>query len=68
MATRRTVPLPTTPQEYQQENEAITRRTIEFTFQTLENDIELAKTQGDKTGSLAMRRFQFLLMGASRQT
>jgi len=65
MATRRTIPLPTTPQEYNQENEAITRRTIEFAFQTLENDTELAKTQGDKTGSLAMRRFQFLLMGAS---
>lgn len=65
MATRRAVPLPTTTPEYSQENEAVTRRTIEFTFQTLENDIELAKTQGDKTGSLAMRRFQFLLMGAS---
>ena len=65
MATRRTVPLPTTTSEYSQENEAVARRTIEFTFQTLENDIELAKTQGDKTGSLAMRRFQFLLMGAS---
>jgi hypothetical protein len=65
MATRRTIPLPSTTQEYVEENEAVTRRTIEFTFQTLENDIGLAKTQGDKPGSLAMRRFQFLLMGAS---
>jgi|TARA_R100001129_G_scaffold14791_2_gene9506 hypothetical protein len=65
MATRRTIPLPSPAQEYAEENEAVTRRTIEFTFQTLENDIELAKTQGDKPGSLAMRRFQFLLMGAS---
>ena len=31
----------------------------------IENDVVLAKTQGDKEGSLAMRRFQFLLMGAS---
>jgi len=31
----------------------------------MENDVQLAKTQGDKDGSLAMRRFQFLLMGAS---
>ena len=65
MASRRTIPLPVPASEYAQENEATTRRTIEFAFQTLENDIELAKTQGDKTGSLAMRRFQFLLMGAS---
>ena len=65
MATRRTIPLPSPAQEYAKENEAVPRRTIEFTFQTLENDIELAKTQGDKPGSLAMRRFQFLLMGAS---
>ncbi|MBO90229.1 MAG: hypothetical protein CMP14_11960 [Rickettsiales bacterium] len=65
MATRRTIPLPAPALEYAEENEAVTRRTIEFTFQTLENDIELAKTQGDKPGSLAMRRFQFLLMGAS---
>ena len=65
MASRRTVPLPVPTEEYVRENEAITRRTIEFVFQTLENDVELAKTQGDKTGSLAVRRFQFLLMGAS---
>jgi len=65
VASRRSVPLPVPAAEYTQENEALTRRTIEFAFQTLENDVELAKTQGDKTGALAMRRFQFLLMGAS---
>jgi hypothetical protein len=65
MASRRDNPLPASRPEYDFENEAITRRTIELTFQTLENDVELAKTQGDKTGSLAVRRFQFLLMGAS---
>ena len=57
--------MPLAKQEYEYENEAIFRRTLEFTFQTFENDVQLAKTQGDKDGSLAMRRFQVLLMGAS---
>ena len=65
MTTQRNIPLPIAPDDYQKENEAVTRRTIELGFQTVENDIQLAKTQGDKSGSLAMRRFQFLLMGAS---
>lgn len=65
MAEQRATPLPIPAPEYSQPNEALTRRNIELGFQTLSNDIELAKTQGDKPGSLAMRRFQFLLMGAS---
>ena len=64
MATRQNrLPVPTP--EYQANNEAITRRTIEQALDQIENDVNLAKTQGDKSGSLAMRRFQFLLMGAS---
>ena len=65
MTSKRNTPLPIPREEYSYENEAIFRRRIEFTFQTVENDVQLAKTQGDKDGSLAMRRFQFLLMGAS---
>tara|TARA_R100001377_G_scaffold39098_2_gene21813 strand:- start:1139 stop:1336 length:198 start_codon:yes stop_codon:yes gene_type:complete len=65
MSGTRTNPLPIPLLEYDQEEEAITRRTLEFTLDQIENDIVLAKSQGDKTGSLAMRRFQFLLMGAS---
>ena len=65
MTARRNTPMPLPRQEYDYENEAVFRRTIEFTFQTVENDVQLAKTQGDKDGSLAMRRFQFLLMGDS---
>lgn len=65
MAEQRSTPLPVPLREYSQENEALTRRNLEFSLQTIANDIELAKTQGDKSGSLAMRRFQFLLMGAS---
>ena len=58
-------PLPLADGEYNQHNEATTRRSIEQTLQEVKADVELAKTQGDKDGSLAMRRFQFLLMGAS---
>ena len=65
MAQSKTIPLPLTALEYEQQNEAITRLTIEQALQEIENDVTLAKTQGDKDGSLAMRRFQFLLMGAS---
>jgi len=64
MATRQN-PLPVPAPEYQADNEAITRRTIEQALDQIENDVNIAKTQGDKSGSLAMRRFQFLLMGAS---
>jgi|TARA_R100000963_G_C4627337_1_gene93255 hypothetical protein len=65
VAQSKTVPLPVATQEYEQNNEATTRLTIEQSLQEIENDVNLAKTQGDKDGSLAMRRFQFLLMGAS---
>ena len=64
MATRQN-PLPVPAPEYDVANEAITRRTLEQALDLIENDVELAKTQGDKSGSLSMRRFQFLLMGAS---
>ena len=64
MATRQN-PLPVPAPEYDVANAAITRRTLEQALDLIENDVELAKTQGDKPGSLAMRRFQFLLMGAS---
>ena len=65
MAQSKTIPLPIATLEYEQQNEAVTRLTIEQSLQEIENDVTLAKTQGDKDGSLAMRRFQFLLMGAS---
>ena len=65
MAQSKTIPLPLATPEYEQQNESITRLTIQQALQEIENDVTLAKTQGDKDGSLAMRRFQFLLMGAS---
>ena len=50
---------------YDAQNEATTRRNLELLIDQMENDLLVAKTQSDSTGSLAMRRFQFLLMGAS---
>jgi|TARA_R110000796_G_C14513266_1_gene430088 hypothetical protein len=65
MSGTRTTPLPIPRPDYDQQEEASTRRILELAIDQIENDIVLAKSQGDKTGSLAMRRFQFLLMGAS---
>jgi len=65
MSGTRTTPLPIPRLDYDQQEEASTRRILELAIDQIENDIVLAKSQGDKTGSLAMRRFQFLLMGAS---
>ena len=58
-------PLPVARQEYDQANENNTRRSLEIALSNADNEIEVAKRQSDKTGSLALRRFQFLLMGAS---
>tara|TARA_R110001592_G_C12591785_1_gene694709 strand:+ start:126 stop:320 length:195 start_codon:yes stop_codon:yes gene_type:complete len=58
-------PLPIASPEYNQLNERVTRRTLELALSNADNEIEVAKRQSDKTGSLALRRFQFLLMGAS---
>ena len=65
MAGTRTTPLPIPTPEYDQQEQGLSRRTLELAMDQIENDVVLAKTQGDKEGSLAMRRFQFLLMGAS---
>jgi hypothetical protein len=46
-------------------NEAVNRRSTEQAMQDLRNDIVETRAATDKTASLAMRRHQFLLMGAS---
>ena len=61
----RTTPLPVPTPEYDARAEAINRRTIEIAMDQIENDVVLAKTQGDKERTLEKRRYQFLLMGAS---
>ena len=65
MASFRSIPLSLPSEEYDRENEQTMRRTIELALQDIESDVLIAKTQSDKPSSLAMRRFQFLLMGAS---
>ena len=65
MASVKTIPLSSPSEEYDRENEQTMRRTVELALQSIESDMLAAKTQSDKQSSLAMRRFQFLLMGAS---
>jgi len=65
MSGTKTTTLPVPSPVYDAQNEATTRRNLELIIDQMENDLLVAKTQSDSTGSLAMRRFQFLLMGAS---
>lgn len=65
MSGTKTTTLPVPSPVYDAQNEATTRRNLELLIDQMENDLLVAKTQSDSTGSLAMRRFQFLLMGAS---
>ena len=47
------------PEDYEQYDEGLSRRTIEQNFQ------HAVKTQDDKDTSLSLRKYQFLLLGAS---
>jgi len=58
-------PLNVATEEYEQVNEGISRRTIEQNFQDVSSDIHSVKTQGDRDSSLSLRKYQFLLLGAS---
>jgi hypothetical protein len=58
-------PLNQAPQEYQEVDESISRRTIEQNFQDVGNDIHDIKIQNDRDASLSLRKYQFLLLGAS---
>ena len=64
MRTGQTFPLPKTEQEYRHLNETVTRRSIEQHFEDLRVDVVSTRDILEKDGSLALRRFQFLLMGA----
>lgn len=57
--------LPATSQEYNAENERVSRRSTEQFLQDAFVQIDNAQSKSDKTSSLSLRRFQFLLMGAS---
>ena len=53
------------PQEYEEYDESMSRRTIEQNFQDVSSDIHSVKIQADSDGSLSLRKYQFLLLGAS---
>jgi len=57
--------LPVATREYQQQNEQVARRTIEQSLQDISSTVEGNTNKTNKDSSLALRRFQFLLMGAS---
>ena len=59
------LPLNTATIEYEEINEMVTRRTIEQNFQDVASDLHNVKTQNDRDGSLSLRKYQFLFLGAS---
>tara|TARA_R100000458_G_scaffold47575_1_gene46391 strand:- start:180 stop:383 length:204 start_codon:yes stop_codon:yes gene_type:complete len=64
MAEKSNTPLPLASQEYDESNEAITRRTIEQAMQDLNSEIGTLKKMQQSGVSKAIKRHQFLLMGA----
>jgi len=58
-------PLNRAPHEYEEYDESMSRRTIEQNFQDVSSDIHAVKVQADKDSSLSLRKYQFLLLGAS---
>ena len=53
------------PEEYEERDESLSRRTIEQNFQDIASDMHDVKTQNDSDGSLSLRKYQFLFLGAS---
>ena len=58
------VTLPVAADQYDGNDEQVMRRTVEQGFQDLRSDVVDNRSKTDKDSSLALRRFQFLLMGA----
>lgn len=65
MRTPEVIRLLTSGPEYNQTNEQLTRSAIELALQQLRTDVVNVRDKTDFTASLALRRHQFLLMGAS---
>lgn len=64
MAEKTSIPLLIPNPEYNQENELLTRRTIEQAIQDLNSEIGAVKRMQQSVVSKAIKRQQFLLMGA----
>ena len=58
-------PLNAAPHEYDEVDEGISRKTIEQNFQDVSSDIQGVRVQTDRDTSLSLRKYQFLLLGAS---
>ena len=65
MRTGTTFTIPIASPEYNEINERTTRRTIEQRFEDIRFDMIDSRDKLTSTSSLPLRRFQFLLMGAS---
>jgi len=65
MSTKVYRPLNRAPHEYEEYDESMSRRTIEQNFQDVGSDIHAVKIQADSDSSLSLRKYQFLLLGAS---
>ena len=59
------VVLPTANPEYDFQNELTMRRAIERSFNDVSDNFRTITTKTDKEESLALKRYQFLLMGAA---
>ena len=64
MAHSKSIALPLAQQEYNSNDEAVTRRIIEQAVQDLSIDIGRLQKMQDVTISKSIKRHQFLLMGA----
>ena len=58
-------PLNRAPHEYEEYDESMSRRTIEQNFQDVSSDIHAVKVQAVSDSSVSLRKYQFLLLGAS---
>ena len=65
MAERTNIHLPLASSEYNESNESITRRTIEQALKDVNAEVGTLKKMQQSVVSKAVRRHQFLLMGAT---
>jgi len=63
MAEKTAIPLPLASLEYDEQNESITRRTLEQAIQDLHAELGALKRLQQSIASKSVRRHQFLLMG-----
>jgi len=61
----RNIPLPLPTLQYEQQQEGEFRRQLEIALLRINDTIDSNNVQANKQSSLALRRHQFLLMGAS---